>query len=537
MLSNRPFSLRTSFSLLGDALVDAYQHLKRPLSLFDRLSLSFLVLFVFSASATWLLCAPRFSKLAVELDQRLNLSKALPLGDAIERLSLGTLDREKVERVLFKFEQDNPRFRAYLIDTKGAVIASGSKTDTGLRNIDPTPLVMLAKMGERLPPFLGSSPLDTSEQRWFSVARIALDGEPFFVYVLPTTQATLSLHKGRKDTSRTLREYRSDLLLLFCLPLLICEGYLLYLSLRTRSPITSTWRTDPSQGEGEEVSALASAVTSLARSAKSKARLLNTRDEQRRSFVTGVSNNLRETLGNLQRNVSALLSLQWPFLKDDTLQTLQSLSADTDRVIGTINQILDIAKYESLEDDLNPHRFPACECIQDVALQHEALCTEYDVSLVHDLGYGGPVILGDIELVCDALSRLVHNAIVFSPPGSSVALNAAEDEDFTYLTVEDKGCGIPQKEVPYLFDSFFRGRRAFDLGIDGHGLGLFVVKKIMEAHKGTISIYTEGEKGTKITIGFPKRQENRRAPQVLEPARDTSLGSSDEDEGQDIGIM
>jgi len=99
----------------------------------------------------------------------------------------------------------------------------------------------------------------------------------------------------------------------------------------------------------------------------------------------------------------------------------------------------------------------------------------------------------------------VHNAIVFSRNDESVLLSSHEDEKFTYLVVEDAGIGIGEADLPHVFEQFYRGDGAHEIEGDGHGLGLFVTKTIVEAHGGRVDIESRKGFGTKVTLCLPRK--------------------------------
>ena len=99
------------------------------------------------------------------------------------------------------------------------------------------------------------------------------------------------------------------------------------------------------------------------------------------------------------------------------------------------------------------------------------------------------------------IANLLGNAIKFTPAGGGVRLHARRHRDAVLLTVADDGPGIPPEELPRLSEPHFRGTRS--RGIDGAGLGLFIVRAVVEAHGGTLRIASAIGEGTAVTVSLP----------------------------------
>jgi two-component system sensor histidine kinase SenX3 len=118
------------------------------------------------------------------------------------------------------------------------------------------------------------------------------------------------------------------------------------------------------------------------------------------------------------------------------------------------------------------------------------------------------MVLADETALKHAIRNLLENAVKYGTEGSPwIGLSAlhapAKTGDFVEIRVADRGPGIPADELEHIFEPFFRGRRAVSDQIHGTGLGLNLVKKIVEAHGGTVSVWSEPMKGTEFTVRVP----------------------------------
>jgi signal transduction histidine kinase len=151
--------------------------------------------------------------------------------------------------------------------------------------------------------------------------------------------------------------------------------------------------------------------------------------------------------------------------------------------------------------------------VRDVVGEHEPFLGErrqrWDVDVAPDL----PTIRGDAEKIRDILSNLVSNAIRFSPDGGVVGVRAAAVDEAVEVTVSDSGTGIPETDLPNLFQPFFTGQGVsrhssgdYQHMSRGMGLGLSVVKRFVELHGGTVSVDSRST-GTRITVRLPRTSE------------------------------
>jgi two-component system, OmpR family, phosphate regulon sensor histidine kinase PhoR len=114
-------------------------------------------------------------------------------------------------------------------------------------------------------------------------------------------------------------------------------------------------------------------------------------------------------------------------------------------------------------------------------------------------------IQGDPVLLTDALGHLLENALKFSPHSSPVVVEAARNENATVVRVIDKGIGIAEEHLPYIFERFYRVERNLTAATGGSGLGLFVAHAIARAHGGTLGVATSLHEGSTFTLTIPVR--------------------------------
>ncbi|GAB7042160.1 MULTISPECIES: GAF domain-containing sensor histidine kinase [Catenuloplanes] len=223
-------------------------------------------------------------------------------------------------------------------------------------------------------------------------------------------------------------------------------------------------------------------------------------DRLKDSFLASVSHELRTPLSLIRGYLEVLLDDD---ADPDTARRFHAvMQRNADRLLRLIDDLLLVArlhedglKLESTSADLSELAF-------QVVAASRPLADHKGITVVEHTGTPIP-ISGDPQRLTQAFSHLMFNAIKFTPEGGRIAVAASGDDEPT-LTVMDTGVGIPQADLPYLFDRFHRSRTSDLLAAQGSGVGLTIVKAIIDAHRGTITIESEPDEGTTVRVTLPR---------------------------------
>jgi two-component system phosphate regulon sensor histidine kinase PhoR len=178
---------------------------------------------------------------------------------------------------------------------------------------------------------------------------------------------------------------------------------------------------------------------------------------------------------------------------------LRKVQGGIHALMRMINDFLDLAQFEGSSYRLNQQEIDFCWIIESTIDELRPLADARKISLSHTLP-GRPVILsGDSRRLAQVLNNLVDNAIKFSLTGGQVTVNVTLNGDHVLVRVEDTGGGIPPQELPTLWDRYVRGRTS----APGTGLGLLIVKEIVEAHRGEVGVESELGKGSAFWFRLP----------------------------------
>lgn len=225
--------------------------------------------------------------------------------------------------------------------------------------------------------------------------------------------------------------------------------------------------------------------------------------EQQMEFVAGVSHELRTPLAVIR---SAAENLADGFVGDaEQVQKYGALIRDEGRrLTGMVEQVLEVASAQSGKQTYQQRPVNLAEIIASAVAGCRAQLEEGQFALEQDIASDLPLVNVDSHAVARAVENLITNAIKYSGESRWIGLRAARapNESDVFIDVSDRGIGIQPGELEHVFDPFFRGREVLEAQIHGSGLGLSLVKHIVESHSGTITVNSSAS-GTTFRITLP----------------------------------
>ena len=204
---------------------------------------------------------------------------------------------------------------------------------------------------------------------------------------------------------------------------------------------------------------------------------------------------------------------------DDARDAAKTIGNNAKRLTDLANDTLALSRVEHGELDLLEER------VDFVALMKDIIASFDDGQRVEiSVGILDPMIVGDAARLRQVFENVIGNAIKYSPGGQPVTVSLRPDGEGIVVAVKDQGIGIPSEDIPKLFKRFARASNARMSKIKGTGIGLFLVKMIIEAHGGSVSVRSDVGRGTTIEVHVPRNIAAVRGPRVAILSSDDTLG-------------
>ena len=230
------------------------------------------------------------------------------------------------------------------------------------------------------------------------------------------------------------------------------------------------------------------------------AKELGSLEKMRQDFVSDVSHEIQSPLTSIS-GFAALLKKE--NLSESQITHYASIiEAESKRLSKLSGSLLRLSNLESEDCSLNVKPFQIDKQIESVLLMLEPQWSAKHITL--DVFLPKIMICGDEDLLNEVLINLIHNAIKFTPENGYIGIHLSGNENEIEIKISDTGIGIAQQDQLRIFERFYKADKSRDRSLGGNGLGLSIVKKIIDMHGGKIKVESEIGRGTEFTVSLPK---------------------------------
>lgn len=227
-------------------------------------------------------------------------------------------------------------------------------------------------------------------------------------------------------------------------------------------------------------------------------------EKYRREFLGNVSHELKTPIFNIQGYILTLLD---GGLEDDNINRLylERTEKSVNRLITIVNDLESISRLESGELKLEYTRFNIVKLIKEIFEEQEIKSREIDITLKFARSVDKAIFVkADKKRIHEVINNLIDNSIKYGKTGGQTIVDFHDMEDNILIEITDDGIGISDKDLPRLFERFFRADKSRSREMGGTGLGLSIVKHIIEAHNQTINVQSKIDKGSSFTFTLLK---------------------------------
>lgn len=226
-------------------------------------------------------------------------------------------------------------------------------------------------------------------------------------------------------------------------------------------------------------------------------------EQTRREFVANVSHELRTPLTNIKSYAETISTAGDELPLELRNNFLGVIVGEADRMTRIVQDLLTLSKFDYGKMEMHISRFSFSKAVSDVVDAVSIDAHNHGHTLTLNIKNPVPEVNGDRERIVQVLMNVVSNAIKYTPDGGRIEITAGASGFHVWARVCDNGIGIPEKDLPRLFERFYRVDKARSRESGGTGLGLSIAREILNQHKGDIRVESESGKGTDVTITLP----------------------------------
>jgi two-component system, OmpR family, sensor histidine kinase ResE len=227
-------------------------------------------------------------------------------------------------------------------------------------------------------------------------------------------------------------------------------------------------------------------------------------DKMRKDFIANVSHELRTPISMLQGYSEAIVD-DIAESQEEKKEMAKVIYDESLRMGRLVNELLDLARMEAGHLQLTMDEIDVSSFINRIIHKFQGLAKDNEIHLFAEIENGITTISFDPDRIEQVLTNLIDNAIRHTPKGGSVKLSVASEDMGIIMKVKDSGSGIPEEDLPFVFERFYKADKARTRGRAGTGLGLAIAKNIIDAHHGHISVQSKLGQGTTFSFLLPRK--------------------------------
>ncbi|MEE8343533.1 MAG: HAMP domain-containing sensor histidine kinase [Gammaproteobacteria bacterium] len=484
-------------------------------TLYGKLALVLCVLFCLIGGIVFVSALKSAHMYQQEVEQRLNRDLAMYIVNEHVLIQNEQVNTEELEHLFHTLMIVNPSLELYLLGPTGNVLSYSGPP--GLLKRDQVAMAPIQGMlgGKTKLPVLGDDPRSAARQKAFSVAPIKADDKlQGYIYAILGGEQVDHLAE-LLQSSYILRwstgAVGAAMLFAFIAGLMIF--FLLTRRLRKLSQAMESFKQQgfkqfvpfpvPNKPPTDEIGNIGITFNEMAKTIGSQMERLRETDALRRELVANVSHDLRTPLASLKGYIETLLLMDQNLSETDRRHYLETAGRNADRLSKLVEELFELAKLDAKDLKPHPESFSVAELVHDVMQKFKLRAEQQGVRIEVDVDPATPFAEADIGMIERVLDNLIENALQHTPKGGSIHLSSEAHGQHVEVKVADSGHGIPENELPHIFERFYRKSSANAGSREGAGLGLAIAQRIVELHGGKISVQSTINHGSVFGFNLP----------------------------------
>jgi signal transduction histidine kinase len=479
-------------------------------SLYWRISVSFLVLLLILGLAYVMITAFAAERYFKETTQRLNAHVAESMLLEVQPFINGEVNEEALGKIMHSMMAVNPSLEVYLINPQGKILSYVVLTkDVKLDKIDLIPVQdFLQTAGEKY--ILGDDPRNPGKKTIFSATKVEENGQLMgYVYMVlaskqytTITQALISSYWLRVGTNAFILTLLAAMIIGLALIWILTRNLRQIIHIFKRFEEGDTSARIPENLMKGELANLSKTFNTMADTILRNIEDLKEVDSLRRELIANVSHDLRSPLAVIHGYIETLMMKEEKLSPEQRQKYLQIILNSSDKLNQLVSDLFELSKLEAKQIQLKKESFMINELLADAAVSYNVLAEEKGISIHSHISKDIPMIQADISLMERVIQNLMNNAIHYTPQNGEISLQVKEENNQVAVKIENTGEGIAEKDIPHLFDRYYKVDKEKS-GIQGTGLGLAIVKKILDLHQIDIEVSSKQNETTSFSFAIP----------------------------------
>lgn len=418
-----------------------------------------------------------------------------------------------------------PNFEFYVLGPDGEIKTYSADPGVVKRDsVDITPVkqfLAALKTNEIGSPIMGDNPRDHGQQKIFSAAPIIQNGETLgYLYVILGSDIfdSFSQSFSKNNILRTGMSLVVAGLVFSLLAILLVIGMItrplrrlnsevmavtsagfIQESGRSASEVLSHWKA----GSSDEFHSLGSSFKALLDQLEEQYKQVISVDELRKELLTHISHDLRTPLASLLGYLETWSLNHTQIPKEQSDEYIAIARRNAQKIANLIEQLFELAHLDSGNVRINRETFSVAELAHDVMQKFAIEALEKGVALSVEPNNPRILVQGDIEKLERAFTNLIENALRHTPKNGEIIIRLSKTGRFVGIDVSDTGIGIPEEDIPHIFDAHFKAGNSVRGNSAHGGIGLAITKKIIALHQSDISVKSQVDRGTTFSFTLP----------------------------------
>ena len=480
-------------------------------SLFFRISFVFLLILLVISILYIYISVNTAEMYYQETRQKLDLNIASHIANDNICFKGDSVNKVVLKNVFHNVMVINPSIEVYLLDTNGTILTYYAPNQViKINNIPLGPVQKFISSGEGSF-IIGVDPKSPEKMKAFSAAQVVEDGEfKGYIYVIlggqeyeNASQLVFGSYILRLGVKTMIIALVAAILIGFsAIGIIVWNLRRIIFVIRDFQKGNLNARIKmKSKGELKE---FADSFNDMADTIVNNIKEIKRIDDLRRILVANVSHDLRTPLSIIRGYVETIILKEPNLTPLERKDYLEIILKNTDRLLKLVEELFELSKLETKETEPHKEEFSLAELLQDVYQKNLVIAQKKGINFILEIAENLPFIYADLGMMEKVFQNLIDNAFKFTPSGGEVKIVFKRKyAHVLFIIISDNGMGMNQEEIPFIFERYYQVKRiSYDKYL-GSGLGLSIVKRILDIHNFEVTVKSEPAKGTSFLISIP----------------------------------